>query len=314
MTTQKILEIRGLAARHHVCFLLLGVLSLMVLWAPLTMVLMLSLHQETYSHTLIVPLISAALVYLERRTVFRAPKFSPLKSAPFLLAGVIAWWASRSASLDQNVRLSLFVCALIATWIAWFVLSYGTQCFHAALFPLLFLLLMIPLPLVVIDKIILVLQKGSAAVAYGLFRALGVPVFSSGLKFALPGVEVEVAKDCSGIRSGISLLITGIVAGHVFLKSSWTKILLSVLTVPIAIFKNAVRIVIISCLGVYVDRSFLFGNLHRYGGVPFALIALAILGPVLLILRRAETPNRKDQQREMRNQKAGTSWIASQLS
>jgi exosortase len=288
MTTQ-ILKIRGHAARHHLCFLILGVLSLMVLWASLPMLSTLSLNDEAYSQALIVPLISAALVCLERKTVFRSPQFSPLSSSPFLLTGVVAWWASRSASLDQHLRPSLVVCALIAMWMAWFVLSYGTQCFHAALFPLLFLLLMIPLPLVAIDKITVVLQKGSAAVAYGLFRALGVPVFSSGLKFALPGVEVEVAKECSGIRSGISLLITGIVAGHVFFKSSWTKVLLSVLTVPIAIFKNAVRIVTISCLGVYVDRSFLFGKLHRYGGVPFALIALAILGPVLLVLRRAET-------------------------
>jgi exosortase len=312
MTTRKIVEIGGRDAWHHLCFVLLGVLSLIVLWAPLSRLLTPSLNDEGYA--LLVPVISAALVYLERTTVFKAPRFSPLQSIPFLVAGALAWWASGTASLDPNDRLSLVVCTLIATWMAWFVLSYGTQCFHAALFPLLFLLLAIPLPTFAIDRIILLLQKGSAAVAYGLFKAFGVPVYWSGLTFSLPGVDIEVAKECSGIRSGVSLFITGLVAGHIFLRSGWRKVLLSALTLPIALFKNAVRIVTISCLGVYVDRSYLFGKLHRYGGLPFALIALAILGPTLLLLQQSESRSQDDtnEQRETMNQDAATPLIASQ--
>ena len=58
--------------------------------------------------------------------------------------------------------------------------------------------------------------------------------------------------------------------------------------IPIAIFKNAVRIVTLSSLGVYVDRGFLFGKLHHQGGLLFALIALAIFVPLLLLLQRSE--------------------------
>lgn len=187
------------------------------------------------------------------------------------------------------------MCGVIATWIAGFVFCYGARCFHAALFPVLFLLLMIPLPLAAIDHTVVVLQKGSASTAYRLFRLLGVPVFRSGFTFGLPGVDVEVAKECSGIRSTISLLITGILASHIFLRSGWRKLVLSLATIPIAIFKNAVRIVTISWLGIYVDPGFLHGTLHRYGGIPFTLLALAMLLPLLIVLQKTEATSRRDQ-------------------
>lgn len=278
----------GRRAKHHLCFLLFESLSIFAFWQPSKILWALSLHDETYSHILVVPLISFALLYLQRRALFSDVRISPIACTPFLLTGFIVYSASRNAFPNRDIRLSLIVCALVLVLMGGFVLSYGIRSFRAALFPLLFLSMMIPLPSSVIDKAIFALQKGSAIAAYALFRAFGVPVLWSGFKFTLPGVEIEVAKECSGIRSCLSLIMTVIVAGHIFLKSNWKKLLLGVLTVPIAIFKNAVRIVTLSCLGVYVDRNFLFGKLHRYGGLPFALIALALLGPVLWFLYRGE--------------------------
>lgn len=284
----KFLETLGRPAKNHLCFVLFGIVSIFAFWTPSEMLLGLSLHDDKYSHMLIVPFISLALIYLQRRVTFINVRISPIASAPFLLTGLIVYWASKDAFPNHDARLSLIACALVLVWLGGFVLCYGSQSFRAALFPLLFLSMLVPLPSAVIDKAILALQKGSAIVAYALFRAFDVPVLRSGFKFTLPGVEIEVAKECSGIRSCLSLVITAIVAGHIFLQSNWKKLLLGVLTVPIAIFKNAVRIVTLSCLGVYVDRSFLFGKLHRYGGLPFALIALALFGPVLWFLYRGE--------------------------
>jgi hypothetical protein len=60
------------------------------------------------------------------------------------------------------------------------------------------------------------------------------------------------------------------------------------MTIPVAVFKNAVRIVTISLLGTYVDPGFLHGRLHRYGGPPFSVLALALLTSLLLGLIRIE--------------------------
>jgi exosortase len=117
---------------------------------------------------------------------------------------------------------------------------------------------------------------------------VGVPVFRDGFLFTLPGLTVEVAEQCSGIRSGISLFLVGILAGHIFLKSGWRKLALAAAVVPITIAKNGLRIVTISLLGAYVDRQVLSGPLHQAGGIPFFGVALVLLAVVLWALRRGE--------------------------
>jgi exosortase len=251
----------------------------------------LSIHDERYSHVVLIPLISLCVVYFERRRIFSESRYCPRVGTLLLLPGIVLYFIVEawSSSLNQNDRLSLTVLAVVSLWIAGFVLCYGTQSFRAAIFPLFFLLLMVPMPEAVLDKCVFALQKGSAETTYALFKLFGVPVFWQGFKFSLPGIEIEIAKECSGIRSSLALFITGLVAGHVFLQSSWRKLVLSLAMIPIAIFKNAVRIVTLSWLGVYVDRSFLYGRLHHQGGILFALIGLAIFVPLLFALQKSES-------------------------
>jgi exosortase len=286
---------RSRAQQSHVCFLLCFLLSLVILRPTLTSLITLSLGDDRYSHILIIPIISITLLYLMRASVFNALSFGAFPAMLLLIPGLIALGITQRIPWPQgsNYRLSLQVLAMVLIWITAFVQCYGKQSFQTAAFPLLFLLLMVPLPLAVLDGIVDLLQKGSAELAYALFRLVDIPVFRNGFTFTLPGVDIEVAKECSGIRSTVALLITGILAGHVFLSSGWRKVLVALLTIPIAILKNAVRIVTISWLGVYVDRGFLYGKLHHYGGIPFALVALAILGPTLVILRKTEASTRK---------------------
>lgn len=284
----------GSTSAHHICFLSCVALSLLALRGIAAPLLALSIHDDRYSHVLFVPLISIALLCLERRRIFSSMSYSPLQALPILLVGVAIWWIGRTtfASNSSGYGWSLTLAGTICIWIASFMLCYGTASFRFAFFPLLFLLLMIPVPLAALDKIVLLLQKGSTTVAYLLFKLIGIPVYRHGFTFTLPGLDIEVAKECSGIRSTIAFFITGLLAGHIFLSSTWTKFALAVLTVPIAIFKNALRIVTISSLGVYVDRAVLYGKLHRYGGLPFGLVALALLIPTLFLLWKAETKSR----------------------
>ena len=93
-------------------------------------------------------------------------------------------------------------------WIGAFALCYGSRVARAAAFPLLFLLLMVPLPEAVLDKTIYLLQLGSTEIACLLFKVCQVPVFATGFILSLPSVSIEVAKECSGIRSSVALFIT----------------------------------------------------------------------------------------------------------
>ena len=134
----------------------------------------------------------------------------------------------------------------------------------------------------------MVLQRASAEVTYLLFRLVGTPVFRQGFQFSLPGFDIEVARECSGIRSTIALLITALVLSYLFLRSGWRRASFVILTIPIAIFKNALRIASMSWLGIYVSKDYLYGDVHRYGGLPASAMALLLLIPTLLLLQRSE--------------------------
>jgi exosortase len=283
------------SAARNLSFLLFSILSLVPFWVPLNALVRLSFHDERYSHIIVIPFITVCLLYLERRRIFLKSQYCPSMGIPLLLMGLGLYCVVRrlSSSLDQNGGLSLLVLAIVLVWTGGFVFCYGMGPVRAASFPLLFLFLIIPIPTILLEKTVLALQKGSAEMAYVLFKLAGVPVFRQGFVFSLPGVDIEIAEECSGIRSSLALFITGILAGYVFLQSRWRRVCLGLLTVPIVIFKNAVRIVTISWLGTYVDRGFFYGKLHRYGGLPFSLLALAILALVLFVLRRSEARRSK---------------------
>ncbi len=99
---------------------------------------------------------------------------------------------------------------------------------------------------------------------------------------------IEVAKQCSGIRSSLILFITTLLMGQFALRSAWRKLLLILCVVPILIFKNAARIVALSLLSIYVDRGFLHGWLHTSGGILFYMLGLAILIPIVVAFRNSE--------------------------
>jgi exosortase len=138
------------------------------------------------------------------------------------------------------------------------------------------------------DKIIVVLQAASSELVYTILRTLGTPMFRQGFKFELPGIAIEVAKECSSIHSFWALIITGLLVGHFRLRSFPGKLCLALLVPPIAVFTNAVRIVTIYFLAVKVDMGFMYGRLHHDGGIVFSLISLSALLSFLLIVRKVE--------------------------
>jgi exosortase len=278
------------SARQHRWFLLLLALSLVVFWAPLTSLARLASNDDRYSYVALIPLISAVLVYLSRQKIFLVSRPCPTVGIPLLVVGITLYGIVRagSSSLGQSASLSLEVPAIVGVWIAGFVCCYGPQASRAAVFPLVFLALAIPLPPSLLERAVVTLQRASAEMAYGLFKLTGIPVLRQGFTFSLPGLDIEIAEQCSGIRSSLSLLITSILAGHLVLRSTWRRLWLCLLTVPIVIFKNAIRIVTISWLGVYVNRGVLAGSLHRSSGLVFSPLALIILACLLYALHKSE--------------------------
>jgi exosortase len=240
----------------------------------------LALKDESVSHTVLVPVVTLALIYQNRRFVFSSVRTEWVAGGAVFMAGaLLSLWSTTVTTSIAGFTISL---------LGGFLLCYGREAFRQALFPLLFLGFMVPIPQVMLHAAVQVLKSGSTEMVAGLFTLTGTPYHRDGFIFSLPAVTIEVADECSGIRSSIALLITGTLASYTFLSRAWSRAILLLVIVPIAIFKNAVRIVTLTLLATHVDPSFLTGGLHSDGGIVFFLLSLALLAPILGLLRRSE--------------------------
>ena len=279
-----------MTGRNALYILFLG-LSIVLFYTSLKLLFLTSFDNELYSHIILIPTVSIYLIFRRRVVIFEYSGLSVIPRSLLIISGIVFYFIGRTkgAELNQNDFLSLMTFAAVICWIGGFVFFYGLKASRLALFPLLFLIFMVPVPEFLMDRIMLLLQVCSAEVSYWFFKLSGVPIFREGFIFHLPGLSVEVAKQCGGIRSSLVLFIVSLLAGHLFLGSWRKKIILSLWVLPITIFKNGIRIVTLSLLGAYVDHRILEGAVHSRGGIPFFVVALSLLGVVLWFLIRSES-------------------------
>jgi exosortase len=250
---------------------------------PLKILVQYSLHNDNASHILLVPVIAVWLLYGDRSKISRTCAFDFLPAllfaAPAVLLGGLAL---------RFPSVSLSICGLILWLFAGYLAVFGRKCAQQTWFPFAFLAFAIPLPDALLDRVIFALQYTSAAVAGWIFDWSGVPVLREGFIFYLPGLSIEVAKECSGIRSSMALLILALLLAHFAFTRFWKKAVFVLAGLVTMALKNGVRIATLTILANYVDRDFLFGRLHHEGGIVFFLIGLGLLLPVYWFLRRGE--------------------------
>jgi exosortase len=289
--------------------------SLLIWWHPLATTFDLARSNEAYTHILLILPLSAALIYFDLKNrkslssdldpARRGSKNNDLDALQFdskasprlgaalfafsLLIGCYARWGIPPSSSDIGLALSMF--GLVTFWIADAVFCFGYRAVRFLLLPFSLLFFLVPIPQFALDAIVGWLQHGSAWMASVLFHSAGETVSRDGVFIYLTGLNIEVAKECSSIRSSFLLVITTVVLAHLYLKSWWRNLLLVLISIPLSIAKNGLRIFVIAELGTRVDESYLEGSFHHHGGIVFLVIALAAVVTLLILLRKAEVFN-----------------------
>ena len=276
--------------QRHLIYAVLVAVSILVCFREIVPLVAYGLSHDSSSQILLVPFVSLYLIWLARKRIFAVTSFSPFLGGALVFGGfILCWLSARSSSrLPGNEAMCLYALSFVLIWIGAFLACYGSAAARAAIFPLLFLLLTIPIPDPILDRITYLLQQGSTEITCLIFKIVGVPVFRDGFLLTVPGVTIEIAKECSSIRSSIALVITCLIAAHFYLKTWWKGLFFVLLSLPLSVVKNGIRIATLTLLSLYVDPSFLRGNLHRDGGFVFFLLALLILWPVLIALEKSE--------------------------
>ncbi len=282
-------EARGSRKRSAVA-LAFCILLAAFYFKPLLSLVMYAIGTSLHSHVILIPLISAYLINLDRskRAAFGRPSFlfGALFAAVAVAALLILQKFLGQASL--NDRLALITFSFLSFLYAGAFLFIGRKGVVAAAFPLAFLLFMIPLPDAAAEWLETGSMLASAEAAAVLFGLTATPVLRDGLLFQLPGILIEVAQECSGIRSSWVLFITSLLASHLFLRTTWRRAVLLAFVIPLGIIRNGFRILVIALLCVHMGPQMIDSIVHRRGGPVFFVLSLVPLFLLMTWLRWSE--------------------------
>jgi exosortase C (VPDSG-CTERM-specific) len=243
-------------------------------------------HSALHSHILLIPFVSAYLLYIRRDQLPRR-YVADLPLGIVLLAGglgvlLFTYWLNFAGRAPaDNYYLVLLTLSFLCCLAAGGFFFFGRDWMRAAAFPLAYLIFMVPMPDAMADALETASKYASAEVANLFFQLGGTPFLRAGLIFQLPNITIEVAQECSGIRSSWVLFITSVLAANLFLKSSWRRLVLVALVIPLAILRNGFRIFVIGLLCVNAGPQMINSVIHRRGGPVFFVLSLI---PFLLLL------------------------------
>lgn len=271
--------------------------AVLIWWNVLSSTLRLALRSDAYTHILLIVPLSAVLIALRLRDAGGDARPNLRAGAALIvlaaLIGITGLRWEQGDTVSVGIRWTIEMLALVVWWMGSFVLCFGTRLARHCAFPLLFLLWLVPMPELVLQSLIAFLQHGTAWMTREMFAAVGVPVTGGGTIVTVPGLSIEVAEECSSIRSSMILIVMATLMACLMLRSYWGRLVVILVAVPLAVAKNALRVFTLQGIGAYVDPAVLNSPLHRQGGVLFLIIALAALFGVICLLRRLEGRNNK---------------------
>lgn len=157
------------------------------------------------------------------------------------------------------------------------IFLFGFHIFKELVFPLFLLLFMVPIPLQIYASLTVPLQLFVSKLSVAMLSLLGLPIYREGNIIQLPDKFFQVVDACSGLRSIISLLIFSALFGYFTLRSNFLRTILFFLGIPIAIFVNFIRLLLIVLAYYYFNYDLSTGTIHTMIGMIIFMIALALI-------------------------------------
>ena len=230
-----------------------------------------------YSHGFFIIPIALYFVWERRDRLAAAPIEPSSWGLTLLLLGVLILLAGLWGS-----ELFLSRIALIPVIAGIVLFVFGRSHLRILGFPLAFLLLMIPIPAIIFNRIAFPLQLLASQAGEWAVSAVGIPVLREGNLLVLPYTTLEVAEACSGIRSLVSLITLGLVYGYFTDARTWVRSLIVVSAIPVAIVANAARVAGTGMAAHWIGPQAADGFFHEFSGWIVFLFAFAMI----LIIQR----------------------------
>jgi len=207
------------------------------------------LETELYSHCWLMPLVSGYLIWADKGSLMshghgNSIRIFAIIPAAFAVLLIVLFQVNQSVwvgDLYENALSSLAFAYVFSIYTA-AILCLRPSTLRRNAFPLAVALFTAPFPVPFKDALVAFFQYTSAEAAYWMLKLAGNTIYRDGLVFVLPSITMEVAPQCSGIRSSLVLFLVSLVASQLFLKTAWKKISLVIFVIPLAIGRNGLRI------------------------------------------------------------------------
>jgi exosortase A len=242
------------------------------------------LHLPDFSHGFLIPIVSLYFVYERRKELSTLNRSGHWAGFAVLFFGIILLLLGNLATEYFTMRFSILA---VLGGIILFLL--GREYFKTLLFPLVFLIFVIPIPSILMDRITFPMQLFASKVAARSLYLIGIPVLREGNIIQLANTSLEVAEACSGIRSLISLLALSVVFAYFSQNTTWKRILLVLSTFPIAIIANAARVTGTGILAHHYGDKVAQGFFHGFSGwilFVVAFVCLFVVGGLLSKIKK----------------------------
>jgi len=234
-----------------------------------------------FSHGFLVPPISLYLVW-KRKERLISPSRPSNWGLLLLLFGMMLLLFGGLAAESFSQRLSMLV---VIAGIVLFLL--GKEHLKTIAFPLIFLILMIPLPSIILQKVTFPMQLFVSRCAADSLELVGIPVLLEGNIIHLASGTLDVAEPCSGIRSIVSLLTVGTLIAYFKNKILWQRVLVIIASLPIAVVVNIFRVASTGFLSYHYGPKAAGTFFHELSGFFLFLMAAALFYGLSLLLSRA---------------------------
>jgi exosortase len=238
---------------------------------------------DNYSHGFVVVPLALWFAWERRDALGRAP-LQPSWFGLIITAAGLGLLAV--GVLGAELFLTRFSLIVVLAGLVLFL--GGPAPLRVLAFPLAFLLLMIPIPAILFNKIAFPLQLLASRAGAATLDMAGVPVLREGNILVLATTKLEVVEACSGIRSLVTLLTLAIVLGQFSLGHAWSRIGLILAAIPVAIAANAARVAGTGLAAHFWSPEAAEGFFHAFSGWAMFGVAFAALLGVQRALTRVE--------------------------
>jgi len=246
-----------------------------------------ALLDDRLSHVLALPIVGLILLWLDGEDGYQIADHWQVGAGVLAACAVLAGLrGGRLFEGDQGAIIQFFV--FLVALCCGFACLYGWETFARQRFAFFVFALSTPPPEWALQWFETFLQTQSANAAEPLFRFIGISYLRHDTVFSLPGMVIEVARECSGVRSAIAILAATVLGSRLAIQSPIGRVLLCASAIPIAIAKNAVRIALLAGCGLWISPDILRGPLHKYGGPVFSVVAVLLFVPLVVGLQWVE--------------------------